>query len=86
MSKFKNSVGSCSKNESEFLDCISIGVASAKVITNVWNNEEEGMISANDVHYEAILENEVVLNEIMVCDNNCKRTNEGLNADKLSKT
>ena len=78
-------VGSCKNHESRYLDDMTFGSTPIEVIADILDNEEEHISSAKDINYEAILENEVVLNEIIVGGTTWKRTNNGLTINKLSK-
>ena len=48
--------------------------------------DELDMLITNDVDYEATLEDEVLLNDIMVGSATFRRTNKGVSSEKLSKT
>ena len=48
------------------------------------SDDKEDMFSINEIDYESMLEDEVVLNEIIVCGTICKRTNKRETTDKLS--
>ena len=53
--------------------------------TDISDNEEEDMLSANEIDYESIFEDKAVLNEIIFDENIWKRANKGLALEKLSK-
>ena len=70
--------------KSEYVDNASIGSAPIKVITDI-SDDEVDMVSANEIDYKALSEDEVVFNDIVSSSTTYRKNNKEVTSDKLSK-